>query len=180
MTTASTTKTIGLATVTSTPSTPHAATHIKKSNSLHVSRATTRSQGPRLKINEGHDARDIIDLRRHECGSDPRDIDDSDRFPAFTRNITSHDCPRKLKPVGITKYDGKQDPRQWIRCYSTAIEVSGGSKTTKVIYFPMVLESAPLTWLERLKPDSIDYWEDLKKTFIDNFQGSMLHTGTRH
>jgi hypothetical protein len=64
--------------------------------------------------------------------------------------------------------------------HSTAIEVSGGSNMTKVIYFSMGLESAPLTWLESLKPDTIDSWEDLKKTFIDNFQGSMLRVGTRH
>jgi hypothetical protein len=54
------------------------------------------------------------------------------------------------------KYDGKQDPRQWIRCYSVAIEVSGGSNSTKALYFSVALESAPLTWLESLKPNSID------------------------
>jgi hypothetical protein len=42
------------------------------------------------------------------------------------------------------------------------------------------LDSAPLTWLESLKENSIDSWEDLKKVFIDNFQGSMLRAGTRH
>jgi hypothetical protein len=31
--------------------------------------------------------------------------------------------------------------------YSTAINVSGGDTNTKVLYFPMVLEPAPLTWL---------------------------------
>jgi hypothetical protein len=44
----------------------------------------------------------------------------------------------------------------------------------------MALESAPLTWLESLKPNSIDSWEDLKQAFIDNFQGSMIRAGTRH
>jgi hypothetical protein len=34
--------------------------------------------------------------------------------------------------------------------------VSGSSNTTKVIYFPVALESAPLTWLESIKLDSID------------------------
>jgi hypothetical protein len=43
----------------------------------------------------------------------------------------------------------------------------------------MALESTPLPWLESLKPGSIDSWEDLKKTFIDNFQGSMIRIGTR-
>jgi hypothetical protein len=35
-------------------------------------------------------------------------------------------------------------------------------------------------WLESLKPNSIDSWEDLKRAFIDNFQGSMIRAGTRH
>ena len=73
----------------------------------------------------------------------------------------------------LKKYDGKQDPRQWLRIYSTAIEVAGGTNSTKVIYFPMALESAPLTWLESLRHDSIHSWEDLKKIIIDNIQGSI-------
>jgi hypothetical protein len=97
----------------------------------------------RQKINEGHDARDVINLRRHERGGDPHDVDDSDRFPAFTHNITSRDCPREFKPVGITKYDGEQDSRQWTRCYSTAIEVLDGSNMTKVIYFLMAVDLKP-------------------------------------
>jgi hypothetical protein len=44
----------------------------------------------------------------------------------------------------------------------------------------VALESAPLTWLESLKPNSINSWEDPKWAFIDNFQGSMIRTGTRH
>jgi hypothetical protein len=44
----------------------------------------------------------------------------------------------------------------------------------------MALELVPLTWLESLKPNSIDSWEDLKWAFIDNFQGSMIRASTRH
>jgi uncharacterized membrane-anchored protein YjiN (DUF445 family) len=44
----------------------------------------------------------------------------------------------------------------------------------------VALESAPLTWLESLRPNSIDSWEDLKRAFIDNLQGSMIRVGTRH
>jgi hypothetical protein len=42
------------------------------------------------------------------------------------------------------------------------------------------LESTPLTWLESLKPNSIDSWEDLKRAFTNNFQGSIIRAGTRH
>ena len=44
----------------------------------------------------------------------------------------------------------------------------------------MALELVPLTWLESLKHEFIHSWEDLKKAFIDNFQGSLHRVGTRH
>ena len=44
----------------------------------------------------------------------------------------------------------------------------------------MALEPAPLTWLENLTRESIHSWEDLKKVFIDNFQGSLHRVATRH
>ena len=44
----------------------------------------------------------------------------------------------------------------------------------------MALEPAPLTWLESLTRESIHSWEDLKKVFIDNFQGSLHRVATQH
>jgi hypothetical protein len=44
----------------------------------------------------------------------------------------------------------------------------------------MALDPAPLTWLESLSNNSIDSWEQLKKVFIDNFQGAMARAGTHH
>jgi hypothetical protein len=44
----------------------------------------------------------------------------------------------------------------------------------------MALDPAPLTWLESLSNNSIDSWEQLKKVFIDNFQGAIARAGTRH
>ena len=44
----------------------------------------------------------------------------------------------------------------------------------------MALEPAPLTWLESLARESIHSWDDLKKAFIDNFQGSLHRVATRH
>jgi hypothetical protein len=106
--------------------------------------------------------------------------DCSDRFPAFSARFSSYKYPEGFKPIGITKYDGKQAPQQWLHCYSTAIEVAGGSNVTKVVYFPMALDPAPLTWLESLGSNSIDSWERHKKVFIDNFQGAIARAGTRH
>ena len=44
----------------------------------------------------------------------------------------------------------------------------------------MALEPAPLTWLESLARESIHSWDDLKKAFIDNFQGLLHQVATRH
>jgi hypothetical protein len=112
----------------------------------------------------------MIDSRRKEHEVVQREgTDCSNRFPAFSAQFSSYKYPEGFKQIGITKYDGKQAPQQWLCCYSTIIEVAGGSNITKVIYFPMAFDPAPLTWLESLSNNLIDSWERLKKVFIDNF-----------
>jgi hypothetical protein len=74
---------------------------------------------------------------------------------------------------GITKYDAKQDPIQWLRCYALSIENAGGNNDTKCLYFPFSLDQAPLTWLESLDKHSIDKWDQLKEQFTSNFAGAM-------
>jgi hypothetical protein len=123
----------------------------------------------------------VIDSRRkvrEEVETEGTDC--SDRFLAFSARFSCYKYPEGFKPIGITKYDGKQAPQQWLCCYSTAIEVAGGSNITKVVYFLMALDPAPLTCLESLSNNSIDSWERLKKVFIDNFQGAIAHAGTHH
>jgi hypothetical protein len=122
-------------------------------------------------INSKHKVCEEVETEGTDC---------SDRFPAFSARFSSYRYPEGFKTIGITKYDGKQAPQQWLRCYSTAIEVARGSNITKVIYFLMALDPTPLTWLESLSNNLIDSWEWLNKVFIDNFQGAIARTGTRH
>jgi len=110
------------------------------------------------------DARDIINARRRS-----QLADNSDRFQAVSRVFDNIDYPKDFKPMNIQKYDGKQDPAQWLRLYSTAVSVAGGDTNTKVLYSPMALEPTSLMWLESLARESIHSWDDLKKAFIDNF-----------
>jgi hypothetical protein len=42
-------------------------------------------------INDGRDTRNIIESRRQDHGEGFRNLDDNDRFPAFTRRISEHD-----------------------------------------------------------------------------------------
>jgi hypothetical protein len=87
--------------------------------------------------------------------------------------------PDKFKPLGITKYDTKQDAIQWLRCYALSIENASGNNDTKCLYFPFYLDQAPLTWLESLDKHSIDKWDQLKEQFTSNFAGAMGRSGTR-
>jgi hypothetical protein len=129
----------------------------------------------RKHINEGRDMRSVIDSRCKVCEEVKAEgTDCSDHFPAFSARFSSYKYPEGFKPIGITKYDGKQASQQWLHCYSTTIEVAGGSNITKVVYFLMALDPVPLTWLESLSNNSIDSWVWLKKVFIDNFQGRSL------
>jgi hypothetical protein len=97
-------------------------------NNLRQPNCPRQQPDLRQKINDGRDVRSVIDSRRREREVAERDdADCSDRFPAFTTRFNSYKYPEGFKPIGITKYDGKQAPQQWLRCYSTAIEVAGGS-----------------------------------------------------
>jgi hypothetical protein len=87
--------------------------------------------------------------------------------------------PEKFKPLGITKYDVKQDPIQWLRCYALSTKNAGGNNDMKCLYFPFCLDQAPLTWLESLEKYLIDKWDQLKEQFTSNFAGAMGRLGTR-
>jgi hypothetical protein len=133
------------------------------------SHASGASQG-------GYDARQKIEeLRRKKSAT----AGDNDGFPAFSPRLRNLLLPDKFKPLGITHYDAKQDPIQWLRCYALSIENAGGNNDTKCLYFPFCLDQAPLTWLESLDKHSFDKWDQLKEQFTSNFTGAMGRSGTR-
>jgi hypothetical protein len=132
----------------------------------HASGASQGSFDARQKIEE---------LRRKKSAT----AGDNDDFPAFSVRLRNLLLPEKFKPLCITKYDAKQDPVQWLRCYAFSIENAGGNNDTKCHYFPFCLDQAPLTWLESLEKYSIDKWNQLKEQFTSNFADAMGRSGTR-
>jgi hypothetical protein len=124
----------------------------------------------------GFDTRQKIEVLRRKKSSM---AGDNDGFPAFSARLRNLLLPEKFKPLGITKYDAKQDPVQWLRCYARSIENTGGNNDTKCFYFPFCLDQASLTWLESLEKYSIDNWDQLKEQFTSNFVGTMGRSGTR-
>ena len=56
------------------------------------------------------DARDVINARRRV-----QLADNSDRFQALSKAFDNIEYLKDFKPTNIQKYDGKQDPAQWLR-----------------------------------------------------------------
>jgi hypothetical protein len=123
-----------------------------------------------------YDAHCIIEEIQHKKSSV---AGDNDGFPAFSARLRNLLLPEKFKPLGITKYDVKQDPVKWLRCYTLSIENAGANNDTKCLYFPFCLDQAPLTWLESLDKNLIDEWDHLKAQFTSNFAGAIRRSGTR-
>ena len=105
-------------------------------------------------------------------------IEPYDRFPCFARRLQTLKLPHKFKPANHSKYDGKVEPRQWLRVYSQSIELARGDDDIKALFFPMALEAMPLQWFDKLRPRSIRYWEDLQEAFCNNFAGIITHPMT--
>jgi hypothetical protein len=64
---------------------------------------------------DGYDTCHRIEEIRREKASEESDSDD---FPTFSARLRDLLLPEKFKPLKITKYDAKQDPVQWLRCYA--------------------------------------------------------------
>jgi hypothetical protein len=67
-----------------------------------------------------------------------------DRFSYFSRRLSSIQLPHKFKPSNHSKYDGKTEPKQWLRIYSQSIGLAGENDDIKALFFPIALENMPL------------------------------------
>jgi hypothetical protein len=137
--------------------------------------ATRTATPPALHVAASTPAKKIEELRHKKSST----AGDNAGFLAFSTRLRNLLLPEKFKPLGITKYDTKQDPVQWLRCYALSIENAGGNNDTKFLYFPFCLDQAPLTWLESLEKYSINKWDQLKEQFTSNFASAMGRSGTR-
>jgi len=77
--------------------------------------------------------------------------------------------PRNFKLEKLKKYDGKENPENYITLYEIAVRSAAGDEHVMANYFPVVLDQAGHQWLLGLPEDSFDSWEELRQAFIDNF-----------
>jgi hypothetical protein len=63
--------------------------------------------------------------------------------------------PKKFKAGHIDKYDGSNNPEEFIQYYHIVIEATGGDDRVKVNYLPTALFGAARSWLINLVEGSI-------------------------
>jgi hypothetical protein len=97
----------------------------------------------------------------------------------FSREIRTASFPQRFRqPTSIDKYTGETDPRLWLNNYRLACQL-GGATTDEVIIrnLPLHLTDSARTWLEHLPASQIHNWDDLVRTFMENFQGTYVRPG---
>ena len=72
-------------------------------------------------------------------------------------------------PRDTPKYNGSVKPEDWLIDYSTAVSIANGNRRVAVKYVPLMLQGMARTWLNSLKPRSINSWLDFTEAFIHNF-----------
>jgi len=93
-------------------------------------------------------------------------------MPPGLRQFSSHlrqvVWPRNFKLEKLKKYDGKENPENWITLYVITVRLAADNEHVMANYFPVVLDQAGHQWLLGLPEDSFDSWEELCQVFIDN------------
>ena len=72
-------------------------------------------------------------------------------------------------PKDTPKYTCSVKPEDWLVDYSTVVNIAKGNKHVAVKYVPLMLQGTVRTWLNSLKPYSVNSWLDFTEVFVRNF-----------
>ena len=76
------------------------------------------------------------------------------------------------------KYDGKQDPRDWLDDYLIACSCQGGTSTTAMQYIELMLTGSARGWLNTQPKDAFSTWDEFKDAFVKSFLGKYSRPTT--
>ena len=98
---------------------------------------------------------------------------------AFGHRIQRASFPQCFRPpTNIARYTGETNPSIWLEYFRLAYRAEGVDDDHFIIqYLPICVGEDVRSWLEFLPPDSIRDWADLKRNFIENFQGTYVRPG---
>ncbi|GJX63003.1 reverse transcriptase domain-containing protein [Tanacetum coccineum] len=72
-------------------------------------------------------------------------------------------------PNHITTYDGSEDPEDHLKIFQAATKIERWAMLTWCHMFNSMLTGNTRVWFDDLSPESINSYDDLKKTFLENY-----------
>jgi hypothetical protein len=96
-------------------------------------------------------------------------------FRAMTGSLRQVWWPDRFKTGNIDRYDGSNNPEDFIQVYRTVIETARGDDQVKTNFLPTALTGVTRSCLINLPKGSITSWDQLCGMFIGNFQGTYEH-----
>jgi hypothetical protein len=137
---------------------------------------TSNSSGDEKRSAQMEDARNIIAQARVNSAryawKEENYEDDEKEMGAlcFTRRVCRTRVPKGFKlPHDQQKYDGSQEPRQWLLDYLQAVQILRGTRATAMQSLQLHLSGTTRSWLSALPNDSIGSWKELESQFTRNF-----------
>jgi hypothetical protein len=96
--------------------------------------------------------------RTRENRHTPEDSDeDLCGLPCFTRRVRKTRVPTSFKlPDNYKKFDGLQDPKDWLVDYLETVKLMGGTRATAMQSIQVYLSGAARSWMKKLPEGSID------------------------
>jgi hypothetical protein len=70
------------------------------------------------------------------------------------------------------KFDGLQDPEDWLVDYLETVKLMGGTRATTMQSIQVYLSGATRSWMRKLPEESVDSWENFEHMFIQNFRST--------
>jgi hypothetical protein len=75
-------------------------------------------------------------------------------------------------PDSYKKFDGPQDPEDWLVDYLETVKLMGGTRATTMQSIQVYLNGAARSWMRKLPEGSIDNWEGFERLFVQNFKST--------
>ena len=76
--------------------------------------------------------------------------------PAFTHSLRRVVWPVKFRSDLPPRYNGKNNPLEFLQLYTLAIQAAGGDDRVMANWFPMALKDSASSWLTNLLAESIN------------------------
>jgi hypothetical protein len=131
---------------------------------------------------EWDDLRNVIEDQRRlrlRISSPPRQSLEEDialmgksGFRALVGPLRQVRWPDKFKTSNIDRYDGSNNPKEFIQVYQIIIEAARGDDRVNANFLPTELTGTTRSWLINLPEGSITLRDRLYAIFIGNIQGT--------